>query len=587
MAASGAQTCSTLGCTNEAAFLTRKKPAWCDSCINQILREGGLAPAEPFAGPRAQRLTTCLTCGTQAHYSLEYTIGKNATGEKTCSACFWVEWAKHARNLAFKAKHPLTRQAISDHLDRNGFDLIGTILEETDVHEPIVGRCRACQKVQAARWGDYSWGCVCSRNTRSIYPTSKLKGERALFTDSGSAALGWWDHERNDPASLQTATTRASRSAHWLCPACGLRFTEQVYLMAEGPSCPGCSARRREERDREWARWQRTPVTDVPELASAWADPGDPATVMVADPGQRKFRCPQGHQPMISPSTFLESGCPHCRAAETREHKQWLADVSPEIAAQWHPDRNGRYTPHNVVWDSQRTIWWRSECCGHEWQESPRDRDKYQRLRCPACRSILGSLAWVDPGLALEWSPGNPCSAWHVRPHADPGFVPEWVCAHDPVHVWKMPLSSRSKGADCPECRQAGKSRVELDHHRAAEKAFGRARSGAVLRDAAFTTRQSWTADITVAVNGQTVVIEYDGAYWHAPPAKQLVDECKTLDFLAAGYRVVRLREDPLPVLGIEHQHLLQTRVYPTAPQPERVIAQIADWLTTTRETRP
>ncbi len=143
-------------------------------------------------------------------------------------------------------------------------------------------------------------------------------------------------------------------------------------------------------------------------------------------------------------------------------------------------------------------------------------------------------------------------------------------------------MSSRSNGADCPECREVGKSRVERDYYRAVEKAFGRARSGAVLRDAAFTTRQSWTADITVTLDAQTAVIEYDGAYWHAPLAKQLVDERKTRDFLAAGYRVVRLREDPLPMLDIEHPHLLQTGVYPTAPQPEKVITQIADWLTTT-----
>lgn len=180
---------------------------------------------------------------------------------------------------------------------------------------------------------------------------------------------------------------------------------------------------------------------------------------MVAALRGRKFRCPKGHQPRISPFRFLKDGCPHCRAAKAR--KQWLADLSPEIASQWHPTRNGRYTPHNVVWDSQRQVWWRSECCDREWQESPRDRDKYQRLRCPACRSILGSLAWVDPGLALEWSSRNPRSAWHVRPHADPGFVPEWVCANNLAHVWQAPVSSRSSGADCPERREVGKSRVE------------------------------------------------------------------------------------------------------------------------------
>jgi hypothetical protein len=195
-----------------------------------------------------------------------------------------------------------------------------------------------------------------------------------------------------------------------------------------------------------------------------------------------------------------------------------------------------------------------------------------------ACRLRSSPLS-LSPSCVLVLSGVVFRGWWESFPQ---GFVSEWVCANNPAHVWQAPLGTRSNGAGCPECRQVGKSRVELDYHRAVEKAFGRARSGAVLRDAAFTTRQSWTADITVTIDAKTVVIEYDGAYWRAPPAKQLVDERKTLDFLAAGYRVVRLREDPLPILGIEHPHLLQTWVYPSAHQPEKVIAQIVDWLTTT-----
>ena len=158
------------------------------------------------------------------------------------------------------------------------------------------------------------------------------------------------------------------------------------------------------------ARWKTTPVADVPELAAAWADDYDPRQVMVVGgwPSLRRFRCPAGHHPRISPLRFLQSGCPHCRGAQTAQTKNWLADVLPEIASQWHPTRNGKFNPHNVVWDSKRTFWWRADCCGHEWQESVRDRDKYQRLRCPNCRTILDSLAWHDPGLAAEWSPTNP-----------------------------------------------------------------------------------------------------------------------------------------------------------------------------------
>lgn len=44
-----------------------------------------------------------------------------------------------------------------------------------------------------------------------------------------------------------------------------------------------------------------------------------------------------------------------------------------------------------------------------------------------------------------------------------------------------------------------------------------------------------------------------DGAYWHAAPAKVLVDERKSQDLLAGGYMVVRLPENDLPLLAIGH----------------------------------
>lgn len=146
------------------------------------------------------------------------------------------------------------------------------------------------------------------------------------------------------------------------------------------------------------------------------------------------------------------------------------------------------------------------------------------------------------------------------------------------MHVWQAPLASRSTGAECPECRQVGKSRVELDYHTAATELFGQARSGILLRDTAFTSRTVWSADIAVQMNARTVLIEYDGSYWHSPLAKQLIDERKSLDLLAAGHALVRLREDALPTLGIEHPCYREIVVYSTAPQPRQVMEDIQDW---------
>lgn len=595
------QRCSTDGCGKPAAYKTRSQPAWCTYCIDIILAEGGLAAVEPFVGPKAWRLTRCLDCGVEAHYRLVYTLDKNAVGEKTCRACYWKEWAKGARGMSGEAalRAVYSSEEIIAHAAKNGYDFIATTVEVNDGNDPIIVCCRACKRISAERMGDIAWGCSCSRNVRSANPTevtakaaparnirsadpAGLNTSKALFADSDDAALDWWDHGLNDEKTFRTITLRATRTCHWICPECRHPFPAKVVDMTAGRhACPVCGALRKAEWEKEYERWKTTPVADVPELAAAWADEADPRTVMVAgDWMLSRFRCPAGHHPRISPLTFLESGCPSCRGAETRKsQKNWLADTLPEIAEQWHPTLNSKLSARDVVWDSKRTVWWLADCCGHEWEESPRSRDKYDRLRCPQCRTILGSLAWQDPGLAAEWSPANPVKASYVRPYATTSFVPEWICATNQAHVWTGSLSGRSNGAECPECREAGKSKVELAHHAAAEQRFPGARSGAVLRDKAFTTRKSWTADISADIGGRRLVVEYDGAYWHREPAKVVTDVRKTADLLAAGYLVVRLREDDLPPLEISHAGYLEVRVYSAAPQPQKAMEEISYWL--------
>ncbi|MET9608392.1 zinc-ribbon domain-containing protein [Streptomyces sp. NPDC006512] len=409
--------------------------------------------------------------------------------------------------------------------------------------------------------------------------------QRDLLKDSDLPVLDWWDHGTNDAAAWETVGLRALREVSWRCPDCGLQFPKRVIDMVTTPECPDCEPKRRAAQNAEYERYTVTPVADVPELLAAWADDEDPRTVTVAGSGPlRRFRCPQGHHPRISPHTYLKSGCPSCRSQDTRIERTLLAEVDPaafglgaEIASQWHPVKNGAVELATVSPGSRKARWWQDPGCGHEWQETPAQRDKGQRLRCPVCRTILDSLAYHFPELAAEWSSANPVSAWQVRPTGLTPFVPTWVCAASPEHVWQVSLASRTGGSGCPECREHGKSQVELDHHAAAERAFGNAASGQSLRHDLFARRAAWLVDISVELpHGQKLVIEYDGSYWHAD--KGDLDLEKSRDLLAAGHLVVRLREHPLPALPISEPGYTEFFVHATAPDPDATIARVKQW---------
>ena len=54
----------------------------------------------------------------------------------------------------------------------------------------------------------------------------------------------------------------------------------------------------------------------------------------------------------------------------------------PELAKEWHPTKNGVYTPQNVAPNSNKKFWWKCPE-GHEYVASPLDR-KYGS-GCPYC----------------------------------------------------------------------------------------------------------------------------------------------------------------------------------------------------------
>lgn len=247
------QTCSTPGCGHEAAYTTRKRPAWCEPCLADILRMGGLTPVAPFPGnPKRYWRTRCNRCGVVADYRLEYVLDKNAYAEPTCRVCYWIEWAG---GVQFDV---IPDEDIRALADENGYDLATLVLPQTRSSEPVVLRCRACDKLKVSRVLDIQWGCECSRaKRRAEEEAARLAKKRArrgyvepppmsgvakAFATSGLPAVEWWDHDRN-PAPLFAAVYPSARKAvWWVGPTCGHRFERPVAAMASEAVCPTCGA---------------------------------------------------------------------------------------------------------------------------------------------------------------------------------------------------------------------------------------------------------------------------------------------------------------------------------------------------------
>lgn len=585
-------------------------------------------------------LSECKTCHTTAHYRLEYLMKGAGGNTPVCRACKWREWYKTsgsdkkglageyfahlamqaegegntalARNL--RAADPvdlarnLLRRSLAEGDDEaatlyrsilppepmsvsqaeklakdNGYDLVELIDDDKPGCEIMLVQCRACGRISAERPFDVKWGCSC--RTHPNTPTLYASGESHLLRDSNEPCLGWWAHDLNDEDLFKSARTHARKEAVWRCPECGTTFKRKVFEMTGegGPRCPECTAARAAQFESDVERYKKTPCSEVPELLEAWDDERSPSQIMVwhtgwsgmfPGDGQVRFKCKNGHHPSVFPYTYLTRGCPFCRAQGTAEDGGYIADVHPELAAEWCEGKNGHWTPSNVRPDSKRSIWWRCLACGNEWQDTPRARTKV-RHACPECGKILGSLAWTFPSVAAEWDESNPLTPWQIRPRTTLKFKPKWVCKNDEKHRWQATLASRTNGGGCPQCSDSGKSRVELVHFAAAENVFGNARSGVKLDGASFS--YPWTVDIMVSHARREIAIEYDGAYWHAD--KVGVDKTKSEELLAAGYIVVRLREDNLPSLDIPSTDYVELRVSSQTPRPSETMKELKERL--------
>ena len=128
-----------------------------------------------------------------------------------------------------------------------------------------------------------------------------------------------------------------------------------------------------------------------------------------------------------------------------------------EIAAQWHPTKNGSLTPHDVSYGSSEPVrWWRCKD-GHEWETAVSTRT-LQKQGCPYCSgrrvSDANRLSIHYPDVADEWHPTKNGSLTPHNVALGTSEEARWLC--EKGHEWKARVSARTRQKQgCPYC--AGK----------------------------------------------------------------------------------------------------------------------------------
>lgn len=262
-----------------------------------------------------------------------------------------------------------------------------------------------------------------------------------------------WHPTKNGPLTPDQVTPGTHRKVWWLCDQ-GHAWEAMVKSRVAGTGCPVCTGRKLKEGENDLA-------TRYPLIAAQWDGQANgsltPSQVL---PGTRRkvwWVCPKGHrwQASIGARTAGSTGCPVCAGKQVLPGVNDLASLHPELAAQWHPNKNLPLTPDTIAGNSNRSVWW---ICGlgHEWQ-APVGRRVQSQVGCPVCagKQVLvgfNDLGTMEPAVAAQWAQDLNGSLTPQSVTVGSGKKVWWRC--DQNHVWRAKIYTRTgpQRSGCPVC---------------------------------------------------------------------------------------------------------------------------------------
>lgn len=288
------------------------------------------------------------------------------------------------------------------------------------------------------------------------------------ISETHPEALHDWNDSLHDPNDL---TYGVATKINWKCHSCDHEWVASPNnRMNKGilKPCPHCSSgvlhsdRRNSlqalnpELSEEWNGEKNG--TNVPSYFTLGSD---------YNAWWRCRECDNEWQTTIANRNGLGTGCPTCSLGRLHsDNRNSLLNVNPELAAQWHPTKNGNLTPNDVILNHPKKVWWycdKSTCeHPHEWELSPNARYS-SNTGCPFCAGNQASfcpcdsLASTNPELAAELHPDEPTPATEISQYSVKKVL--WLCKKSTCeheHAWYSAVNNRSAGNGCPFC--AGKS---------------------------------------------------------------------------------------------------------------------------------
>jgi hypothetical protein len=128
-----------------------------------------------------------------------------------------------------------------------------------------------------------------------------------------------------------------------------------------------------------------------------------------------------------------------------------LAALYPEVAEEWHPEKNGAIIPNMVSYGSNVQYWWKCSACQREWFAAVADRTVGGKGCSKCAKAKLSKQFKKKHEVFVEQLKA-------VNPNLEP--LEEYKLTHDNIlirckvcgHEWPAAPANLLRGRDCPKC---------------------------------------------------------------------------------------------------------------------------------------
>lgn len=278
-------------------------------------------------------------------------------------------------------------------------------------------------------------------------PTIKLKDNAMLKIKP--ELFDEWDFEENNKLGLDIykMSKGSHKKVNWICEF-GHKWMANIDSRARlNSNCPTCSGR--------VASKENNLLAKKTKLCEEWDYEKNKKTPDQYKPNSSKKvwwickNCKSSFESIIA-NRNKGIGCPFCTGQKVNE-TNCLVTKNPKLASEWHPTKNGKLTPNEVVCNARNKAWWLGKC-GHEWEAAIYSRNI--GVGCPYCSGKkideTNSLFSLKPEVAKYWHTTKNRKLTPNDVTCGSGKKVWWFC--DCGNEYEMAIDYRVKTFACPKC---------------------------------------------------------------------------------------------------------------------------------------